>query len=223
MAIARCLVLDPAVLLLDEPLGALDLKLREQMKVELKKLQAQVGTTFVYITHDQSEALVMSDHVAVMNKRPLRAGGHPPESLPPSPHTLRGPLRGGEQRLVRGGAPLGRGDGGDRNRLRPHLQEPGHRTAANGRQGGTLSAPGSHASSQPGDDVPHLNRFEVIVKSLLFDGANSRLLVHPVNGDTELLIALPQNRQFDYIRRDDKIEVGWDPQSGICFAAGESP
>jgi spermidine/putrescine transport system ATP-binding protein len=56
VAIARCLVLDPAVLLLDEPLGALDLKLREQMKVELKKLQAQVGTTFIYITHDQSEA-----------------------------------------------------------------------------------------------------------------------------------------------------------------------
>jgi spermidine/putrescine transport system ATP-binding protein len=67
VAIARCLVLDPTVLLLDEPLGALDLKLREQMKVELKKLQAKVGTTFLYITHDQSEAMVMSDHVAVMN------------------------------------------------------------------------------------------------------------------------------------------------------------
>ena len=68
VAIARCLVLDPTVLLLDEPLGALDLKVREQMKVELKSLQVQVGTTFVYITHDQSEALVMSDHVAVMNR-----------------------------------------------------------------------------------------------------------------------------------------------------------
>ncbi|MBQ3648043.1 MAG: ATP-binding cassette domain-containing protein, partial [Spirochaetia bacterium] len=67
VAIARCLVLEPAVLLLDEPLGALDLKLREHMKVELKKLQAEIGTTFVYITHDQSEAMVMSDHVAVMN------------------------------------------------------------------------------------------------------------------------------------------------------------
>ena len=67
VAIARSLVLEPALLLLDEPLGALDLKLREHMKVELKQLQAQVGTTFVYITHDQSEALVMSDHVAVMN------------------------------------------------------------------------------------------------------------------------------------------------------------
>ena len=57
VAIARSLILEPAVLLLDEPLGALDLKLREQMKIELKTLQTQVGTTFVYITHDQSEAL----------------------------------------------------------------------------------------------------------------------------------------------------------------------
>jgi len=53
--------------LLDEPLGALDLKLREHMKVELKALQAAFNTTFVYITHDQSEALVMSDNIAVMN------------------------------------------------------------------------------------------------------------------------------------------------------------
>lgn len=68
IAIARCMVLEPDLLLLDEPLGALDLKLREHMKVELKQLQKEFGTTFVFITHDQSEALVMSDYVAVMNK-----------------------------------------------------------------------------------------------------------------------------------------------------------
>ena len=68
VAIARCMVLEPDVLLLDEPLGALDLKLRERMKVELKSLQAAFGTTFVYITHDQSEALVMSDQIAVMRE-----------------------------------------------------------------------------------------------------------------------------------------------------------
>jgi spermidine/putrescine transport system ATP-binding protein len=68
VAIARCMVLEPDVLLLDEPLGALDLKLREHMKIELKTLQAEFNTTFVYITHDQSEALVMSDKIAVMNK-----------------------------------------------------------------------------------------------------------------------------------------------------------
>src|SRR5438128_9380139 len=74
---ARSLGLEPTLLLLDEPLGALDLKLREHMKIELKQLQAGFGTTFVYITHDQSEALVMSDRVAVMNKGRFEQVGSP--------------------------------------------------------------------------------------------------------------------------------------------------
>ena len=77
VAIARSLVLEPTLLLLDEPLGALDLKLREHMKIELKQLQAAFGTTFVYITHDQSEALVLSDHVAVMNHGRFEQVGTP--------------------------------------------------------------------------------------------------------------------------------------------------
>ncbi len=68
VALARALVNKPPVLLLDEPLGALDLKLREQMQVELKTLQRQLGITFVYVTHDQGEALSMSDRVAVFNR-----------------------------------------------------------------------------------------------------------------------------------------------------------
>ncbi len=67
VALARSLVLDPTVLLLDEPLGSLDLKLRQAMKLELKHLQARMGTTFVYITHDQTIALAMSDTIAVIN------------------------------------------------------------------------------------------------------------------------------------------------------------
>src|SRR5947209_7100368 len=77
--IARCLVLEPTLVLLDEPLGALDLKLREQMKLELKQIQATFNTTFVYITHDQSEALVMSDRVAVMNAGRFEQVGSPRE------------------------------------------------------------------------------------------------------------------------------------------------
>ncbi len=67
VALARALVNQPRVLLLDEPLGALDLKLREQMQLELKKLQRELGITFIFVTHDQSEALSMSDRVAVFN------------------------------------------------------------------------------------------------------------------------------------------------------------
>jgi spermidine/putrescine transport system ATP-binding protein len=67
VALARALVMNPRVLLLDEPLGALDLKLRKEMQIELKRIQLQVGITFVYVTHDQGEALSMSDRVAVMS------------------------------------------------------------------------------------------------------------------------------------------------------------
>ena len=68
VAIARALVNQPKVLLLDEPLGALDLKLRKDMQIELKRIQQQVGITFIYVTHDQEEALTMSDTVVVMDK-----------------------------------------------------------------------------------------------------------------------------------------------------------
>ena len=68
VALARAIVNRPKVLLLDEPLGALDLKLREQMQVELKSIQGEVGITFVYVTHDQDEALTMSDRIAVFNE-----------------------------------------------------------------------------------------------------------------------------------------------------------
>jgi spermidine/putrescine transport system ATP-binding protein len=79
VALARALVKRPAVLLLDEPLGALDLKLRKEMQLELKALQEQVGITFVYVTHDQGEALTMSDRIAVMNKGQILQIGSPVE------------------------------------------------------------------------------------------------------------------------------------------------
>jgi spermidine/putrescine transport system ATP-binding protein len=79
VALARALVNEPTVLLLDEPLGALDLKLRRQLQIELKRVQAQVGITFVYVTHDQEEALTMSDRIAVMNGGRVEQLGTPEE------------------------------------------------------------------------------------------------------------------------------------------------
>jgi spermidine/putrescine transport system ATP-binding protein len=77
VALARALINEPDVLLLDEPLGALDLKLRRQMQIELKRIQHDVGTTFVHVTHDQEEAMTMADTVAVMNDGRIEQLGHP--------------------------------------------------------------------------------------------------------------------------------------------------
>ncbi len=79
VALARALVMEPKVLLLDEPLGALDLKVRRQLQIELKRIQETVGVTFIYVTHDQEEALAMSDRVAVMNGGLIEQIGTPRE------------------------------------------------------------------------------------------------------------------------------------------------
>ena len=86
VALARALINRPAVLLLDEPLGALDLKLRKQMQLELKRIQVEVGITFVYVTHDQEEAMTMSNRIAVMNRGRYEQLGDP-ESLYERPAT----------------------------------------------------------------------------------------------------------------------------------------
>jgi spermidine/putrescine transport system ATP-binding protein len=221
VAIARCLVLEPAVLLLDEPLGALDLKLREQMKVELKNLQTQVGTTFVYITHDQSEALVMSDHVAVMNNGVFEQVDTP-QNLYHRPRT-----------------PFVAGFVGESNVWHATVDSKnGNALEISTSAGMAFRVPaneevqaGSHVQFflrpealvlEPAGDVRGFNRINVSVKSILFDGANSRLLASGTKGDeAELMIALPQTRRYDHIRPGDVVEVGWDETAGVCFPSKE--
>jgi spermidine/putrescine ABC transporter ATP-binding subunit len=91
VALARALVLEPSILLLDEPLGAIDLKLRKEMQLELKQLNEQLGTTFVYVTHDQEEALTMSDRIAVMSQARVAQLGTPAEiyECPRTPFVAR--------------------------------------------------------------------------------------------------------------------------------------
>ena len=86
VALARALVNHPKVLLLDEPLGALDMKLRKQMQLELKRIQQEVGITFIYVTHDQEEAMTMSDRLAVMRHGKIDQIG-PPEAVYETPAT----------------------------------------------------------------------------------------------------------------------------------------
>ncbi|HSI81470.1 MAG TPA: ABC transporter ATP-binding protein [Solirubrobacterales bacterium] len=118
VALARALINRPAVLLLDEPLGALDLKLRRQMQVELKQIQREVGITFVYVTHDQEEALSMSDRIAVMRDgRVIQCG--PPEDVyeRPAEEFVAGFI--GISNLLEGVA-----DGPDAVRVGPSLRIP---------------------------------------------------------------------------------------------------
>jgi spermidine/putrescine transport system ATP-binding protein len=216
VAIARCLVLEPSVLLLDEPLGALDLKLREQMKVELKKLQAKVGTTFIYITHDQSEALVMSDRVAVMNNGQFEQVGTPQElyGKPKTPFVAQfvgdNNKWSGVITQAIGDEVMVTTDEGYVFRTKPHAPCP------EGCRVNLFLRP--EAMRIEPRNTEGLNVFKVTVKSILFDGANSRLLT-VTKEDHELIVTLPQNRKFDYIQPGDKISVGWHPDSGICFEA----
>ena len=216
VAIARCLVLEPAVLLLDEPLGALDLKLREHMKVELKKLQVEVGTTFVYITHDQSEALVMSDKVAVMNSGHFEQVDTPQNLYGKPASSFVAQFVGDNNQFI---GKLSKNESGrfflltdDNNKY--FIDSPGD-VKEDGRA--ELYIRPEAMIINPAKENTILNKVKVSVKAILFDGGNSRLLVNPVGSSKDMIVSLPQNRQFDYIKAGDSIEVGWDPTSSAFF------
>ena len=208
VAIARSLVMNPSILLLDEPLGALDRKLREHMKVELKLLQKEIGTTFVYITHDQSEALVMSDKVAVMHNGQFEQIDTP-RNLYKNPKTA----------FVAGFV-------GDTNRF--DLQSTADNLMLT--QGGwKLQQPAlnSHAKElyirpealiiNPENNLNDIIQFDVTIKTILFDGSNTKLST-VVNGSAEeLQLSLPQNAQFDDIEEGSQLKVGIHHNDLKCF------
>ncbi|PLX34713.1 MAG: ABC transporter ATP-binding protein [Hyphomicrobiales bacterium] len=225
IAIARCLVLEPDVLLLDEPLGALDLKLREHMKVELKKLQNDFGTTFVYITHDQSEALVMSDQVAVMNKGVFEQVGSAQE-LYYHPDTAFVAGFVGDSNRWRG-----RIDAADASSVKLTTAD-GLSFAATPPKAGGLGAggevdifvrPESVQIARAEADVQAMdNRLQGRVESVLFNGANSRVLVREPRSGGEIDVALPQTGAFHELRKGEDIWLGWGKDQAKCFAAGEA-
>ena len=106
VALARAIVNRPQALLLDEPLGALDLKLRQELQVELKRIQQELGITFVYVTHDQEEALTMSDRLAVFNKGKIEQIGAPRRGLRASRERVHRRLRRRVERARTGRPPL---------------------------------------------------------------------------------------------------------------------
>ena len=222
VAIARCMVLEPDVLLLDEPLGALDLKLRERMKVELKALQAAFDTTFVYITHDQSEALVMSDQIAVMNAGVFEQVGtaqelyYRPETAFVAGFVGDTNRWAGTVERVAGDALELRTDNGIVMRGAPHGRalRPGDRAEIYVRPEAIRVA--HDAAGVEGFDT----RMQGTVTTLLFNGAASRVLLRPATGGEEIEVALPQSGEFADTQKGDALHIGWAGAQGNCFAAG---
>jgi spermidine/putrescine transport system ATP-binding protein len=222
VAIARSLVLEPTLLLLDEPLGALDLKLREHMKIELKQLQSAFGTTFVYITHDQSEALVLSDHVGVMNRGRFEQLGTPQE-LYYSPATPFVAAFVGANNRIAGKAE------GVSGEVVTVVTANGWQIRA--RKNGTIAA-GTPVEAFVRPEAATIGRthaelaalagqivHEGEVESLLFDGANSAVLIREAKSRFEFRIALPQTGRYADLKVGERIYFSFDPERAVCFAA----
>jgi spermidine/putrescine transport system ATP-binding protein len=220
VAIARSLVLEPTLLLLDEPLGALDLKLREHMKIELKQLQASFGTTFVYITHDQSEALVLSDHVGVMSHGRFEQLGTPQELYyrPQTPFVAG--FVGANNRIVGRTtqtdgaiAEIATADGWVVRALKSGAIGVGTPVEVFVRPEVAILA--RNAAELPPDQPRHTGE----VQSVLFDGANSAVLLQESRTRREFRIALPQTGQFSDLKPQEKVAFSFDPSRAVCFTA----
>jgi spermidine/putrescine transport system ATP-binding protein len=206
VALARALVNRPSVLLLDEPLGALDLKLRKQMQVELKRIQREVGITFLYVTHDQEEALAMSDRIAVMHDGVVEQLGAPEEVYEhPSKPFVAGFI-------------------GISNLLPARVENGGVRLAG----GRLVPAPVPEGIAR-GDEVQlsirpeklwidaledGMTELEGTVAERVYLGTTTQIIVELAEGAR--VVALEQNtaraRSDDRWELGDRVRVGWHPE-----------
>jgi spermidine/putrescine transport system ATP-binding protein len=198
VALARALVNNPRVLLLDEPLGALDLKLRKQMQLELKRIQNEVGITFVHVTHDQEEAMTMADAIAVMSNGRIEQLGTP-SALYERPRTefVAGFL--GVSNLLRGTVALDdsvRVDGAGEIRVGSRLPPAGTRVAV-GVRPEKLNLDGEGANTLAGT-----------VRERAYTGVATQYLVETAAGIVTVFV-----QSSGAAAEGDSVTVGWDPES----------
>jgi spermidine/putrescine transport system ATP-binding protein len=211
VALARALVNRPAVLLLDEPLGALDLKLRRQMQVELKSIQREVGITFLYVTHDQEEALAMSDRIAVMDGGVVEQCGTPEEvyERPAKPfvagfigisNLIEGTVEGADVRLANG-------------TLVPA------RVPADCGDGAAVQLSVRPEKILLDGDEPGLVKLNGTVAERVYVGTATQVIVELEGGAR--VVALEQNTQRaradDRWELGDAVRVGWHPEHSLVL------
>jgi spermidine/putrescine transport system ATP-binding protein len=216
VAVARALINRPQVLLLDEPLGALDLKLRRQMQIELKRIQLEVGLTFVHVTHDQEEAMTMADTIAVMNDGRVEQLGAP-EELYESPASVFVANFLGQSNLLEGRVT---GRDGDTLLVQAHghtLALPRSRNRAPGEavllgvrpEKFSLELAETAASAPPG-----CNELTGIVTDASFTGVSTQYVVALPWGQE--LVVFAQNTSFDgRARTGDRVRLRWDARHGF--------
>jgi spermidine/putrescine transport system ATP-binding protein len=225
VALARALVNYPSALLLDEPLGALDLKLRHVMQFELKRIQREVGITFIYVTHDQEEALTMSDRIAVMNAGNVEQIGSPTE-IYDRPATVFVASFIGQANLW-AGRQTGRA-----NRDFVEIDVLGSTLKA--RAGETTIEPGGHATlmvrperirvTPSSHDVPPGDVAGVPAKvvDLTFQGPVVRLSLAAPDESTVIAHVGPE-QDLPLLRPGDEVFVSWSPDASLVLPGDDIP
>jgi spermidine/putrescine transport system ATP-binding protein len=232
VALARALINHPRVLLLDEPLGALDLKLRKQMQIELKRIQTEVGITFIYVTHDQEEAMTMSDRIAVMRHGTIEQLGTPEElyERPTTPfvagflgisNLLDGEVVGREGAMLA----VRLGDG---TVLRAPASTNGATSVRVGVRPEKLRLAAVHDSDgmeEAGGTAPDggLNRISGVILDASYIGVSTQYLVETSDGHKVTVYAqnIETSGAKEALADGQKVRLSWKPQHSFTIEGGE--
>ena len=211
VALARAIVTKPRVLLLDEPLSALDKALRVDMQIELKRIQREIGITTIFVTHDQEEALTMSDRIGILRDGRLVQEG-PPEDIYDSPKSEFAATFLGDANILRGEATAGRhppaGRHGDRCRVPARRLRPVARQAARSAPSASASPPRRRRSAG--------NSLKGRVSKRIFAGNTSTYFV---DRDGETIKVLVQNAGQDRLVEGQEVVLNWSPESTVLIAS----
>jgi len=206
VAVARALVFDPDLVLMDEPLGALDKNLREQMQYEIKHIHESLGVTVVYVTHDQSEALTMSNRIAVFDDGVIQQLASPPDLYERPENAFVAAFIGENNRLhgkvtaINGSdCTVQLDDGSSVQALKVNVDQVGDRT--------TLSLRPERVAIAP-DNGAFPNIFEARVEELIYLGDHIRTRVN-VCGTDEFIVKIPNAHAHARIARGETVTVGW--------------
>ena len=215
VALARALVNFPSALLLDEPLAALDLKLREAMQFELKRIQREVGITFVFVTHDQGEALTMSDRIAVMSDGRVEQIGTPQE-IYNSPSSLFVAGFIGSANLLPGEVVGTDGDdtvveltAGHTVRARTDIERPAHTPVSVMLRPERLTA--ASTARDGGRSI------EGTVADVVFQGATARIVVH-LKDDSEVIASVITGTDIPFLHPGSTVHLSWEPGSAFLLS-----